>query len=128
MFPRSAPKPISAEAYNRREAWLEESRGVGRLLAEVGRNAARFNLADGWSSWDPFGSRAAAARKAEEDNRLREALARESIDEAEARWLLTRIAGDDVVHPNEIALLKFIRANAPSVHPLLEELFERIGV
>ena len=128
MFPRSAPKPISAEAYNRREAWLEESRGVGRLLAEVGRNAARFNLADGWSSWDPFGTRAAEARKAEEDSRMRDALARESIDQAEARWLLTRIAGDGAVHPNEIALLKFIRANAPSVHPLLEEAFDRAGI
>jgi hypothetical protein len=128
MFPRSAPQPMSAEAYNRREAWLEESRGVGRLLAEVGRNTARLNLADGWSSWDPFGSRAAEARKAQEESRLREALARESIDEAEARWLLKRIAGDGAVHSNEVALLKFIQANAPSVHPLLEEAFERAGI
>jgi hypothetical protein len=128
MFPRSAPQPMSAEAYNRREAWLEESRGVGRLLAEVGRNTARLNLADGWSSWDPFGSRAAEARKAQEESRLREALARESIDEAEARWLLKRIAGDGAVHSNEVALLKFIQANAPSVHPLLEEAFERAGL
>lgn len=128
MFPRPAPKPMSAEAYNRREAWLEESRGVGRLLADVGRNVARFDLAEGWSSWDPFGARAAAERKAQEESRLCEALARESIDAAEARWLLTRIADDGAVHPNETALLKFIRANAPSVDPALEELFDRTGV
>jgi hypothetical protein len=128
MFPRPAPKPMSAEAYNRREAWLEESRGVGRLLADVGRNVARFYLAEGWSSWDPFGARAAAERKAQEESRLREALARESIDAAEARWLLTRIADDGALHPNEIALLKLIRANAPSVDPALEELFARTGV
>ncbi len=126
MFPRSAPKALSAEEYNRRDAWLEERRGVGRLLADVGRNIASFNVADGWASWDPFGSRAAAERKAQEDARLHESMSRESIDEGEARWLLERIAEDDMVHENEIALLKFIRDNSPNVHPLLQELFRQV--
>lgn len=126
MFPRSAPKALPAAEYSRREAWLEESRGVGRLLADVGRNVAGLNLAEGWESWDPFGSRAAAERKAAEDRRLREALTRESIDEAEARWLLARIAQDDSVHENEAALLHFIRDNSPDVHPLLQELFRQL--
>ena len=126
MFPRGAPKVLSAEEYNRREEWLEESRGVGRLLADVGRNVASFNIAEGWASWDPFGHRAAAERKAKEDAQTREALARESIDEGEARWLLQRMAQDDVLHENERALLKFIRDNSPNVHPLLRELFDQI--
>jgi hypothetical protein len=126
MFPRPAPAAISAEEYSRREAWLEESRSVGRLLGEVGRNVASLNLAEGWSSWDPFGKRAAAEQKAKEDGMMREALTRESIDEAEARWLLGRIAEDDTVHENERALLMFIRDNSPNVHPLLQELFKQV--
>jgi hypothetical protein len=126
MFPRGAPKALPAEAYNRREAWLEERRGVGRLLADIGRNAASLNFAEGWTSWDPFGSRAAAERKAQEDARLHEAMTRESIDEAEARWLLDRIAEDDTVHESEVALLKFIRDNSPNVHPLLQALFRQV--
>jgi hypothetical protein len=128
MFPRGAPKALSADEYNRRDAWLEERRGVGRLLADVGRNVASLNLAEGWASWDPFGSRAAAERKTAEDARTRDALSRESIDEAEARWLLARIAEDDMVHENEVALLKFIRDNSPSVHPLLQTLFQKTGL
>jgi len=126
MFPRSAPKVLSVDEYNKREDWLEERRGVGRLLADVGRNVASFNVAEGWASWDPFGHRAAEERKAREDAETREALARESIDEAEARWLLQRMSQDDVLHENERALLKFIRDNSPNVHPLLSELFDQI--
>ena len=128
MFPRPAPVTISADEYNRREAWLEESRGVGRLLTEVGRNVATLNFAEGWSSWDPFGNRAAAEQKAKEDGMMHEALTRESIDEAEARWLLGRIAEDDSVHENERALLMFIRDNSPNVHPLLQNLFKQVSL
>lgn len=128
MFPRPAPVAISADEYNRREAWLEESRGVGHLLSEVGRNVATLNFAEGWSSWDPFGNRAAAERKAKEDARVREALTRESIDEVEARWLLGRIAEDDTVHENERALLAFIKDNSPNVHPLLQDLFKEVSL
>ncbi|MGD8808980.1 MAG: hypothetical protein PVG24_05210 [Gammaproteobacteria bacterium] len=126
MFPRSAPKAIPADEYKRREAWLEERRGVGHLLADVGRNVASFNIMEGWESWDPFGHRAAEQRKAQDDARTQEALSRESIDEAEARWLLARMAQDDVLHENERALLKFIRDNSPNVHPMLAELFDQV--
>lgn len=128
MFPRPAPATLSAEEYGRRDDWLEESRGVGRLLSEVGRNVASLNLSEGWASWDPFGSREAAAQKAADDSRMHEALTRESIDEPEARWLLGRIAEDDTVHENEIALLTFIRDNSPKVHPLLQELFKQVSL
>jgi hypothetical protein len=128
MFPRSAPEPMSAAAYDRRTVWLEESRGVGRLLSEVGRNVATLNLAEGWAAWDPFGSQAAAELAAKEESQTSEALARESIDEAEARWLLGRIAEDDTVHENERALLLFIRDNAPTAHPLLDELFKQVSL
>lgn len=128
MFPRPAPATLSEEEYSRRDAWLEESRGVGRLMSEIGRNAATLNLSEGWSSWDPFGSRAAAEQKAKEDSLMHEALTRESIDEAEARWLLGRIAEDDTVHENERALLGFIQDNSPNVHPLLQELFKQVSL
>ena len=128
MFPRPAPEPISAEDYERREVWLEQSRGVGRMLADVGRNVATLNLAEGWSAWDPFGTRTAAEMKAQEDKEIHEALVRESIDEPEARWLLGRIAEDETVHENERALLKFIRDNSPNVHPLLADLFKQVSL
>jgi len=128
MFPRSAPKAMPVEDYNRREEWLEERRGVGRLLADVGRNVASFDVAEGWASWDPFGTRAAAEHKAKEDAEMRESMMRESIDEAEARWLLQRMAQDDRLHENERALLKFIRDNSPKVDPLLGDLFDQVAL
>jgi len=128
MFPRSAPKAVSAADYERREEWLEERRGVARLLADVGRAAASFDVAEGWASWDPFGVRAAAERKVREDMRTGEALAREGIDEAEARWLLQRMAEDNTLHENERALLSFIRDNSANVHPLLAVLFDQVAL
>lgn len=128
MFPRSAPVPESAEEYKRREEWLEERRGVGRLLMETGQNLARFNIAEGWRAMDLFGAKDAAAQKEKDAAAMREAVARESIDEDEARWLLSRIAEDGFIHENERALLQFICDNSPDVHPLLKALFDETGM
>ena len=128
MYPRGASPIVPPEEIKRREAWLEERRGVGRLLMEVGRNVATFNIAEGWRAMDLFGAGDAAEQKAREDARIKEAFERESIDESEARWLLSRIAEDDIVHENERALLTFIRGNATNVHPLLTEFFTNTGL
>lgn len=128
MFPRGAPKVSGVRESERREAWLDDRRGVGRLLGEMGGAMLKGNIAENWAAADIFGTRArqeAAAR----DRRARAAAERrEAIDGAEAAWLMTRIGKDGILHDNEKALLAFIKENAPAVHPSLVPLFERAGL
>lgn len=133
MFPRGAPKTLSAEEYKSREKWLEERRGVGKLLAQVGRNAVtprgwvdRFT--DGWNNMDTFGTQARRAQAEKETGEIREALSRESIDAAEARWLADKINANDKVTDNERALLRFIRENSPGIDEHLDALMKRLGI
>lgn len=53
---------------------------------------------------------------------MRERMARESIDEAEAKWLTGRVDEDGILDDNERALLTFIKQNSTQVHPSLNEL------
>ena len=128
MFPRGAPVTPSADEASRREEWLKERRGIGRLLAGVVDAVGPTGFATGWAAADLFGARGReteAARAAAADL---EAAAREAIDEVEAAWLVGRIGSDDVFHDNERALLAFIKANAPTVHPTLMPLMARAGL
>lgn len=49
------------------------------------------------------------------------------IDHGEAEWLAGRIGRDGRLHANEKALLSFIRAESPSIHPALEELVSKVA-
>ena len=123
MFPRGAPAVADADEMKRRDAWLSDRRGVGGLLMAVGRALA--NPIKSWSAaglGDEDGD--GTSRSAVE----REAFARESIDAAEAEWLITRITKDGILHPNERALMVFIKENSPRIHPSLMPLFEEFGL
>ncbi len=128
MFPSGAPSVPDAEEHRRREAWMEEKRGVGRLLMDVGRILGGLKFDRTWADADPLGARQAGREAERCEARLQEALGRESIDEEEARWLVDRIDEDGVLQRNERDLLAFVRENAPHVHPLLKELFAKVGI
>lgn len=54
-----------------------------------------------------------------------EIAASEAISADEAEWLARRIGRDGALHENEKALLRFIRDEAPSVHPSLRSLIAK---
>ena len=114
----------------RREAWLKERGAVGRLFKAIGESVAGGDvpLGESWHETDMFGSAAAREERVREEAQLREALAREAIDEAEATWLIGRIRLDGVLQPNEKALLEFLKENAPSVPPSLTAFYAKAGV
>ncbi len=128
MFPRGAPVVPGADEVRRREAWLDERRGVGRLLLDVGRTLGGFRYGQAWRDADMLGSRQKEAKAARETARAHEAAARESVDGAEAAWLIGKIDADGVLHDNERSLLAFIHQNAPLIHPSLDPLLARAGV
>ena len=123
MFPRGAPSVLDADEMKRRDAWLSDRRGVGGLLMAVGRALAnpmkRWSMAHHGDEGDQGTSKVAGGQ---------EAFARESIDAAEAEWLIGRITEDGILHPNERALMAFIKENSPSIHPSLNPLFEKFGL
>ena len=49
----------------------------------------------------------------------------EVVTAEEAEWLARRMGRDGVLHDNEKALLRFIRDEAPSVHPSLQSLIAK---
>ena len=126
MFPRGAPPvPDRAEAA-RRERWLEHRRGTGAFMKEMLQsvNAQVFSGAVDALLPGRRGQAAAAAERIAAG----EAFARESIDEAEAKWLKDHIMEDGFLHDNERALLAFIKENSPNIHPSLKPLFEKAGL
>ncbi len=130
MFPGAPPHVLTAEEELRRERWLDERRGVGGFLSDVGSSFRRLDIPvkDAWREFDPFGSAAARAEQEKERARLATAMSRESIDTAEAQWLLANIATSGSLEANETALLAFIRKNAPQIDPALQPLLDRAGV
>jgi len=127
MFPCGGPKVRGVRESQRREAWLSDRRGVGRLLREMGGELVKCNVAQNWAAADIFGIR--TKREDAERQRLEQADAqrREAIDGAEADWLIQRI-DDGILHDNEKALLAFIHEHAPAIHPSLVPLMERAGL
>jgi len=132
LFPRGVPALPDADAMRRREAWLAERRGFGTLLGAVGKAVARgaFDVGGAWEALDPFGTvqrRRAAERDAARDA---EAARREGVDEAEASWLLGRLAADDgaVRRPCVRALLVFLRREGRFLASSLDPVFAEAGL
>jgi hypothetical protein len=104
----------------RQEAWLD-SRGnlsPGAMLA---------NMATGLKTLLGFyrqqdTEEAAIARLARQKIEI---VTREPVTAAEAAWLAERIGRDGKLTPNEAALLAVLRAECPSLHPLLRELADK---
>lgn len=130
MFPRGAPAPISADEVKRREAWLQNRRGFGKLLAEIGMSAARgqVDVKGFWEYLDPFGRRARAEAEARRAAEEEEAARREGVDAEEAAWLVGRFPPGTETDPTVRALLAFLRNEARFIDPAAEPLFDRAGL
>ena len=138
MLPRGTPVVPEADEARRRERWLNERRGTAALLRDVfkeaGHSAGQFakmdfsRLGEAYEDVDPRGRVADRKAQEQEAERLREALARETIDEHEAEWLISKINADGALHENERVLLAFIKQNAPKIHPALNELLAKAGL
>jgi hypothetical protein len=119
MAASSYSVPTRADAL-RREAWLDEpTGGVANIFGRMAAGGLRGFLKayrgpdaeDGW-----------AARNATADAKIADA---EVVNAEEAEWLARRIGRDGTLHANEVALLRFIRDEAPSVHPSLQSLIAK---
>lgn len=110
--------PISREAALAQAAWLEApAEGVGAflggMLASLGGGALR-ELGEDDDLME--------ARLAAQERQMRAA---EAVTAAEAGWLLDRIGRDGRFDANEIALVRFLAAQSPDLHPSLKPLVER---
>ncbi len=130
MFPGAPPHVPTAEQELGRERWLNERRGVGGFLKDMGSSVRglQFPMEDARREADVFGKYAAQEELEKERAQLATAMSRESIDAGEAQWLLANIGASGPLEENEKALLTFIRRNAPQIDPTLEPLLDRAGV
>lgn len=109
----SGYEPPSREEALRRERWLdEENAGVAALFGRM--------MQSGWRD-------ILAAYTPPQDRRLVDQLAREAeaVSQDEAEWLRDRIMRNGRVCENQKALLAFLKAEAPSIHPALGDLAAR---
>ncbi|MGH6923017.1 MAG: hypothetical protein ACRED5_04530 [Propylenella sp.] len=104
----------------RREAWLDSpSGGVGDFFSRMAAGGLRGVL-------DAYRRPGTEAAWAERNGRTNAAIASaEVVTAEEAEWLSRRIGRDGTLHANEKALLRFIRDEAPSVHPSLQSLIAK---
>jgi hypothetical protein len=104
----------------RHEQWLEEGNsGVGGFLSAMAAGGLRSLLK---AYRQPGMEDAWAERNIRKEAALAEA---ESVSAQEAEWLARRMGRDGMLHQNEKALLRFIRDEAPSIHPSLQSLIAK---
>lgn len=129
MFPRGAPIVPDAQEALRRERWLEDRRGIGALLLDVGKSLFSGNVpvGDAARDLDVTGKHRADAVRQEDDALFQEAMSREAIDQEEAHWLIAKIGGG-ALSKGAVQLLRFIKNNSPRVDPALEPLFQKAGI
>jgi hypothetical protein len=123
MFPLGSPDVPDVERILEYEAWRDQRPTFGRFLLALGSKLNLAGFKEGWSEIDAFGR----PRDREEAN-LQESMARERIDEAEAEWLISRVAEDGSPDDNELALLAFIKKESPQIHPSLVDLIAKADV
>ncbi|MCB1515695.1 MAG: hypothetical protein H6876_01930 [Hyphomicrobiaceae bacterium] len=119
MSTSSYAVPTREEAL-RRDAWLDfhtDLSPIG-LIRKLGNGSAP--LLDGYRLL----SREERALDRLERQRI-EMIVNEKVTEGEAGWLADRIARDGKVNGNEAALLAYLRAESPEIHPTLKDLIER---
>lgn len=114
--------PVARDDEARREAWLAHADpygycGVGgffnRMFAKR-PEAAGSLWGDGLDSW--------RAHNAEVE---RAQAVAESVTDEEAHWLMYRIGRDGVLDEAEKALVSFLKAESPDIHPVLKPLLDQ---
>ena len=129
MAAATAPAPTRAEAAAR-EAWLRDERADPADFLKRMATGSWKRLAGGGLS-GLFGAATANPGKKVWDEHLNARASAisdaEPVDGGEAAWIAARISADGKLHPNEEALLRFLKAEAPSIHPALRPLLERVA-
>jgi hypothetical protein len=129
MFPDGAAEVPDREEAARRQAWLEERRGVGHFMKDFAKGLNRFisrgQVTPGWLKRH---QRLAAVKRQSKEAPQEDVYARSSVDAEEAAWLIAQIKQDGVLDDNERALLAHIRATATDIDAALEPLLSEAGV
>ncbi|MEL6857592.1 MAG: hypothetical protein AAFO74_04355 [Pseudomonadota bacterium] len=108
LMARAHPAPQTVESALAREDWLNDtSSNVGGFFARMG---ASFGSGNWFEAISYNRKKAEQARRAAEDAALREA---EKVTDLENDWLLSSIKEDGKVSPAELALLEFLKSEAP---------------
>jgi hypothetical protein len=111
--------PTRQEAL-RREDWLDSpAGGIGDFFGRMAAGGLRGVLE---AYRQPSTEEAWAARNARV---AAETATAEIVTAEEAEWLARRMGRDGMLHANEKALLRFIRDEAPAVHPSLRSLIAK---
>ncbi|HZP20992.1 MAG TPA: hypothetical protein VFB16_12390 [Bauldia sp.] len=119
MMAASGYRSPSREVALERSQWLDApNRGVGGFLGRMLAGGANSILAA--YRTDPDAE--IAAHNAERDADI---AANAAVTAGEAEWLASRLGRDGRMQENEKALLRFIRDEAPSIHPSLQALIAR---
>ncbi|MGA0599914.1 hypothetical protein ACO2Q3_04335 [Caulobacter sp. KR2-114] len=115
--------PVARDDEARREAWLAHTDpygycGIGGFFNRmfVPRPADAGSLwGDGLDSWRAHNAEVERAQSAAE-----------SVTDEEANWLMYRIGRDGVLDEAERALVAFLKAESPDIHPVLRPLLDQV--
>ena len=121
MMAASGYQVPSRQEALRREEWLDEpTGGIGGFFGRMAAGGLRGAL-NAYRRPEMV-EQAWAAKNARMDAAIKSA---ETITAEEAEWLARRMGRDGTFHENEKVLLRFIRDEAPSVHPSLQSLVNK---
>ncbi len=110
----------SREEALRRDAWLDYHTDLSPLGLVKKFAAGGISPLDGYRRM----TREETALDRLERQRI-EIIVNEQVTEGESAWLAERIGRDGKVSENEVALLAFLSAESPDIHPLLKDLIAR---
>jgi hypothetical protein len=111
--------PPRAEALAR-DAWLDRRGDLSIDKVATGVLAGLASLFGGYREQSP--EERAVARLALQKIEI---VTNEAVTLAEAAWLAGRIGRDGRLTPNQSALLMFLKAESPSIHPTLQALVDK---
>ena len=103
-----------------RDAWLDRRGDLALGNVAAGMTAGLRSLFDSYGEQSV--EERAIARLALQKVEI---VTNEAVTLAEATWLAQRIGRDGRLTPNERALLMFIKAESPSIHPSLQALVDK---
>lgn len=108
----------SREVVLRQEAWLEEEMDVAGFLGRM-VSGGLSGVQGAWNEADQVDTELA---KLEREHHAM--LIAEPVTQPEAEWLAERIGRDGNTRQTEKALLAFLKAECPSIHPALHPLLQ----
>jgi hypothetical protein len=103
-----------------RDAWLDRRGDLALGNVAAGMAAGLGSLFGGYDEMST--EERAMARLALQKVEI---VTNEAVTEVEASWLAQRIGRDGRLTPNERALLMFLKAESPSIHPSLQALVDK---